>query len=117
MNFYLVTSGLLLIGLSLLHIVFGERNYFTSKEKRYIAGYVPYHQMSIVLLFQGLGLIYSAFYFNFQLPLFILSLIIGNLFAFLIICTKEKQIGMIRTSVPQFILFGITITLIVLGLY
>ncbi len=54
MNFYLVISGLLLIGLSLLHIVFGERNYFTSKEKRYIADYVPYHLISVVLLFQGL---------------------------------------------------------------
>lgn len=117
MNFYLVISGLILIGLSLLHIFFGEKNYFTSKEKRYIAGYVPYHQISVVLLLQGLGLIYSAFYFNNQLPLFIFSLTIGNLLVFLIVCVKEKETGMIRKSVPQFILFGIVLGLISLGFY
>ena len=101
MNIYLLTSGLVLLGLCLLHIFFGEKNYFTTKEKRYIAGYVPYHQISVVMLLQGFGLIYSALYFNLVLPEFILFLTIGNLLAFIIICVKEKKQKLSRHQHPN----------------
>ncbi|SFM29648.1 hypothetical protein [Methanolobus profundi] len=117
MNIYLLLSGILLICLCILHIVFGERNYFQKKEQRSIAGYVPYHQMSVVLLLQGLGSAYSAFYFNYILPVFILMMVTCGLVVFVAICIKETETETIKASAPQFILFGIVIILLILGIY
>ena len=116
MNLLIVISGLLLIALCILHIVFGEKNYFNTKEKRSIAGYVPYHQISVVMFLEGAGMIYSGFNFNLQLSVFILFLILASLTTFAVICIKENESGVIKTSIPQFILFGIVILLIVLGI-
>ncbi|ETA69459.1 MAG: hypothetical protein PWQ51_1982 [Methanolobus sp.] len=117
MNLLIAASGLLLIVLCILHVVFGEKNYFNTKEKRSIAGYVPYHQISAVMFLEGAGMIYSAFYFNIQLSVFILVLILASLTVFVLICIKEKEEETIKASVPQFILFGIVLLLIVLGIY
>jgi hypothetical protein len=116
LNLLIVTSGLLLIALCILHIVFGEKNYFNTKEKRSIAGYVPYHQISVVMFLEGAGMIYSGFNFNLKLSVFILILILTSLTTFVVICIKENESGVIKTSIPQFILFGIVILLIVLGI-
>ena len=116
MNLLIVAAGSLLIILCILHVVFGEKNYFNTREKGSIAGYVPYHQISVVLFLEGAGMIYSAFDFNIQLYVYILLLILGSLAAFVTICIKENETGVIKASMPQFILFGIVITLIILGL-
>jgi hypothetical protein len=112
----IAASGLLLIVLCILHVVFGEKNYFNTKEKRSIAGYVPYHQISAVMFLEGAGLFYSAFYFNIQLSVFILVLILASLTVFLVSCIKENEFEVIKASMPQFILFGIVVLFIVLGI-
>lgn len=116
MNLLIAASGLLLIILCILHIVFGEKNYFNTKEKRSIAGYVPYHQISVVMFLEGAGMLYSGFNFNLQLSVFILLLILTSLSTFVVICIKENEAEVIKASMPQFILFGIVIMLIFLGI-
>jgi succinate dehydrogenase hydrophobic anchor subunit len=111
----IAASGLLLVALCILHIVFGEKNYFNTKEKRGIAGYVPYHQISVVMFLEGVGMIYSAINFNMQIPVFILLLILASLTTFVVIGIKEKEEETIKDSMPQLILFGIVLLLIVLG--
>jgi predicted membrane channel-forming protein YqfA (hemolysin III family) len=69
------------------------------------------------MFLEGAGMIYSAFYFNIQLSVFILVLILASLTVFVLICIKEKEEETIKASVPQFILFGIVLLLIVLGIY
>ena len=116
LNLLIAASGLLLIALCILHVVFGEKNYFNTKEKRSIAGYVPYHQISVVMFLEGAGMIYSAFDLNLQLSVFILFLILASLTTFVVICIKENEAEVIKASMPQFILFGFVILFIVLGI-
>jgi hypothetical protein len=68
------------------------------------------------MFLEGAGMIYSGFNFNLQLSVFILILILTSLTTFVVICIKENESGVIKTSIPQFILFGIVILLIVLGI-
>ncbi|TQD25884.1 hypothetical protein [Methanolobus vulcani] len=116
MNLLIAASGFLLIALCILHIVYGEKKYFNTKEKRSIAGYVPYHQISVLMFLEGTGMIYSGFNFNLQLSVFILLLILTSLSTFVVICIKENEAEVIKASMPQFILFGIVILLIFLGI-
>jgi len=76
---------------------------------------VPYHQISVVMFLEGVGMIYSAINFNMQIPVFILLLILASLTTFVVIGIKEKEEETIKDSMPQLILFGIVLLLIVLG--
>jgi len=52
-----------------------------------------------------------------SVAVFVLLLTIGNLVIFTILCWKQGEVKLITKSVPQYLLFGVVMILILLGLF
>ena len=67
MNVYFLTSGLLSIGLAILHALWGEKNLADELFKSNLSDvprvgfYISYHQITSTLTVSGLGLLAIAF--------------------------------------------------------
>ncbi len=67
LNEYALTAGLLLLFMAIAHAVYGETVVFSDlrflsfDRALFATVYVPWHQMSFVLLISSLGLIFSSF--------------------------------------------------------
>ncbi len=90
MNVYFLVAGLLLALLSVAHAVWGERRVFTvltpntTDAETYLSVYLPWHQLTSVLLLSGVALLLTALQPSVPtlVPVFILALIASNMLVF-----------------------------------
>ena len=124
MNGYFLIAGLLLVLLSVAHALWGERRVFTvltpnsTDAETYLSVYVPWHQLTGVLLLSGVALLLTAFQSSAPtlVPVFIVALIISNLLVFFGLVIGKKQTQMFARTLPQTVLFLLLIVLIILGI-
>ena len=123
MNSYYLLAGLLAILLSVAHALWGERYLFNQPSVRnmdpetQVSLYVPWHQISYVLLASGIGLLLAANLTALAgVPYFILALIAGNFVVFVVVLPVKKQTSLFSKTLPQAVLFLVLIVLIVLGI-
>jgi hypothetical protein len=124
MNGYFLIAGLLLALLSVAHAIWGERRVFTiltpnaTDPETYLSVYVPWHQLTGVLLLSGVTLLLTAFQPSAprSLPIFILALITANMLVFFGLVIGKKQTQMFARTLPQTVLFLLLIVLIILGI-
>ncbi len=125
MNIYLAVAGVMSIGLAFTHALWGEKNLAgkllsSNLESLTSLGfYISYHQITSVLIINGLGLINAAMspdpMVTFMLSAFILAIIIGN-FGVFILVTVRKNSEILKLTYPQTVLFVIKIVLIIVGI-
>lgn len=125
MNYYLAAAGFMSLGLALAHALWGEKNligklFESDLESLVSLGfYISYHQITSVLIINGLGLFNAAIStdpaITFLLSAFILAIIIGNFGVFMLI-TLKKNPEILKQTLPQTVLFVIKIVLIILGI-
>ena len=123
MNLFFLIAALLVLLLSFAHAFWGETrifNVFTPDRvdaETHISLYVPWHQITYVLLASGIGLLLAAVSPDLRaVAAFIVAVIIGNFAVFVAILIVKKQTQMFAQTLPQTILFLLLIGLIVLGL-
>jgi hypothetical protein len=124
MNGYFLIAGLLLALLSVAHAIWGERRVFTvltpnaTDPETYLSVYVPWHQLTGVLLLSGVALLLTAFQSSAPtfVPIFILALITSNVLVFFGLVIGKKQTQMFARTLPQTVLFLLLIVLIILGI-
>ena len=80
---------------------------------------MPWHKVTWILALSGLFMLMASIWKQglASVAVFILLLTIGNLVIFTILCWKQGEIKLITKSVPQYLLFGAVIILILLGLF
>ena len=124
MNVYLFISGIFLVLLSFAHALFGELSVYnvvmeSNLSKLLITSvYVPWHQISFVLLLSGVVNLYIAFKTKlYQISSFILVMIIGNFLTFLFISIARRDWVALQQSVFQIAVFVILIALMVAGIF
>lgn len=124
MNGYFFVAGLLLALLSVAHAIWGERRVFTAltlnttDPETYLSVYVPWHQLTGVLLLSGVALLLTAFQPSAPtfVSVFILVLVISNTLVFFGLVIGKKQTQMFARTLPQTVLFLLVIVLIILGI-
>ncbi len=124
MNGYFLIAGLLLVLLSVAHAIWGERRVFTiltpktTDAETYLSVYVPWHQLTGVLLLSGVALLLTAFQSSAPtfVPIFILAIITSNMLVFFGLVIGKKQTQMFARTLPQTVLFLLLIVLIILGI-
>ena len=124
MNGYFLIAGLMLALLSVAHAIWGERRVFTvltsnaTDPETYLSVYVPWHQLTGVLLLSGIALVLTAFQPSAptSAPIFILALITANMLVFFGLVIGKKQTPMFARTLPQIVLFLLLIVLIILGI-
>lgn len=125
MNIYFLLSALLLLLLTFAHAWWGEQKVFPKIKKfdltasTYLSVYVPWHQLTCILALSAFFLFLAAFWKEglTSLVIFILLILIGNLAIFTALALKRGEFKLITKSVPQYLLFGLTIVLILMGLF
>ena len=123
MNIYLFISGVLLVLLSFAHALFGEISVFRLimasdlSEILKTSVYVPWHQLTFILLFSGAGNIYISFKTKlYQISAFIAIVVIGNLLTFLLISVIRKNWGLLQQSIVQVVVSALLIALMIAGI-
>lgn len=124
MNGYFLISGLLLALLSAAHAVWGERRVFTvvmpstTDPEAYLSVYVPWHQLTGVLLLSGVALVLTGLQASTPtlVPVFIVALITSNVLVFFGLIIRKRQTQMFARTLPQTVLFLLLIVLIILGI-
>jgi len=123
LNEYVLTAGLLLLCMSVAHAIYGEMVVFS--DLRFISFdkamfstiYLPWHQMSLVLLLSAVGLIFSSVKKGYKgIQFFVLLIIAGNLLMFIVIILANSGQVLFLQAWPQFFFFLILILLISLGM-
>jgi hypothetical protein len=122
-EWYFLVAGLLLALLSVAHAVWGERRVFnvltptSTDAETYLSVYVPWHQLTGVLLLSGVALVLAAFQSALAvIPVFILALIAANLLVFFALVIGKRQTQIFARTLPQTVLFLLLIVLIILGI-
>lgn len=113
------------LGLALTHAFWGEKNLVGKllgsdlESLTSLGFYISYHQITSVLIINGLGLFNAAMSTDptvtFMLSVFILAIIIGNFGVFMLI-TFRKDPSILKMTLPQTGLFVIKILLIIVGI-
>ena len=123
LNEYILTAGLLLLFMAIAHGVYGETVVFNDLKfigfdrALYATIYLPWHQMSFVLLVSAVGLIISSVKKESKsIQWFVLFITIGNVLMFIISIIKSTGNGLFLLAWPQFLFFLILALLIILGL-
>jgi hypothetical protein len=128
LNEYGLTAGLLLLLMAVAHAVYGEMVVFTDLQfmtfdrTLFTVIYVPWHQMSLVLIISAIGLIISSFNTAHKsIQAFVLLLIFSNLVILTIAILRGVSLGNTNTlfifqTWPQFFFFLVLTLLITLGL-
>ncbi|NQU26763.1 MAG: hypothetical protein HQ528_00595 [Candidatus Marinimicrobia bacterium] len=121
MNLYFLIAALLLL-LAFAHTRWGEQKVFPLiKEKftgkTFLSVYVPWQQLTWILALRGLFMFLASIWKQglASVAVFVLLLTMGNLVIFTILCWKQGEIKLITKSVPQYLLFGAVIILIMIG--
>lgn len=128
LNEYALTAGLLLLFMSIAHAVYGETVVFSDlrflnfDRELFAAVYVPWHQMSFVLLISSIGLIFSSFKGEHRsIQPFVLFVVLSNVIILTIAIINgsgvpDSNMMMIFQLWPQFIFFMVLVLLIILGI-
>ena len=129
LNEYVLTAGLLLLFMSVVHAVYGETVVFSDlrflsfDRALFATVYVPWHQMSLVLFISSIGLILSSFNKEHRsIQPFVLLVILSNLVIFIIAIINGDDIKgtsraiLISLAWPQFFFFLVLVLLIGLGI-
>jgi hypothetical protein len=128
LNEYGLTAGFLLLFMAIAHAIYGETVVFTDLQfmtfdrTLFTVIYVPWHQMSLVLVISAVGLIISSFNAAHKsIPAFVLLLIFSNLLILTIAIFRGSSLGNTNTLLifqtwPQFFFFLVLTLLITLGL-
>ena len=124
MNIYFLLAALLLLLLAFAHARWGEKKVFPLIKEQFtgetfLSVYVPWHQLTWILALSGLFMFLASIWQQglASVAVFVLLLNIGNLVIFTILCWKQGEIKLITKSVPQYLLFGAVIILILIGLF
>ncbi len=90
----------------------------TTDAETYLSVYIPWHQLTGVLLLSGVALLLTAFQSSAPtfVPIFILALITSNMLVFFGLVIGKKQTQMFSQTLPQTLLFLLLIVLIILGI-
>ncbi len=122
-NFYFLLAGIFLIFFSAVHAVFGELTVFrpifqTNIDSLLkISVYIPWHQLTFVLLLSGIVQLAAAFRPRLKaLPPFILAILLGNIVIFVAIAVFQRNWYVLQNSIPQYVLFAIILVFTVLGI-
>lgn len=122
LNEYALTAGLLLLCMAVAHAVYGEMVVFNdlrfmSFDRALFATiYLPWHQISLVLLLSAIGLMVSSFKREYKpIQYFVLFVTISNLGIFLFIIFRNSGKALFFQAWPQVFFFLILVLLIVLG--
>ena len=126
MNMYFLLAGILAAIIGIVHAYWGEKNMapelnasdMSSFTK--IAWYIPYHQITWVLLVSGIALMGIGVFDTVEgvknIGMLIEAVTVGNFAVFLII-GASKDSSVITKSVPQLILFTVLMILLTLGVF
>ena len=129
LNEYGLTAGLLLLFMAIAHAIYGETVVFTDlrfmsfDRSLFATIYVPWHQMSLVLIISAIGLIISSFRREYKsIHAFVLLLIFSHLVIYIIAILNGTSFGNASTlfvfqTWPQFFFFFVLTLLITLGLF
>ena len=122
LNEYALTAGLLLLFMAIAHAVYGEMVVFNdlrfmSFDRALFATiYLPWHQISFVLLLSSIGLMMSSFKKEYKpIQSFVLFVTLSNLAIFLVIIFRSSGKLLFFQAWPQFFFFLILVLLIILG--
>jgi hypothetical protein len=128
LNEYGLTAGLLLLFMAIAHAVYGEEVVFNDLQfmafdrALFTTIYVPWHQMSLVLVICAIGLIISSFRTEHKsIQAFVLLLVLSNLAILSVALLRGVAFSSANTLLifqawPQFFFFLVLVLLIVLGL-
>ena len=128
LNEYGLTAGLLLLFMAIAHAVYGETVVFNDLQfmsfdrSLFTTIYVPWHQMSLVLIISAVGLIISSFRKEHKsIQAFVLLLIFSHLIIHTIAILNGVSFGTVNTLLvfqtwPQFFFFLVLTLLIAMGL-
>lgn len=123
MNGYFLVASLLVALLSVAHALWGERRVFNvltpnvTDAETYLSVYVPWHQLTGVLLLSGIALLLAAFQSALVfVPVFILALITSNMIVFFALVIGKRQTQIFARTLPQTVFFLLLIVLIILGI-
>jgi hypothetical protein len=128
LNEYGLTAGLLLLFMAIAHAIYGETVVFTDlqfmsfERSLFTTVYVPWHQMSLVLIISAIGLIVSSFRKEHKsIQAFVLFLIFSNVVILTIAVVNGSSFGNANTLLvfqtwPQLFFFLILTLLVTLGL-
>jgi len=129
LNEYGLTAGLLLLLMAIAHAIYGETVVFTDLQfmsfdrHLFTTVYVPWHQMSLVLVISAMGLIISSFRREHKsIYTFVLFLIFGHLIIYCIAIVNGASLDNVNTLLifqtwPQFFFFFVLTLLIAIGLF
>lgn len=128
LNEYALTAGLLLLFMAIAHAIYGETVVFSDlrflnfDRALFATVYVPWHQMSLVLLISSIGLIFSSFKGEHRsIQPFVLFVVLSNVIILIIAIVNGSGIHATDTMMifqvwPQFIFFLVLVLLIILGI-
>ena len=124
MNWFYLLAGLLTLLMSAAHAYWGEKNLVPELNSSNLSDlskvgfYIPWHQITNVLLLSGLALVMGSFLSSIPgidiLAIFITLIVAGNFLIFIVISLKKYR-PIIGQSIPQFIFFSLIILLSILG--
>lgn len=124
MNIYTFFSGIMLIILSASHAIYGSRTVFRDvfmlniPEQIKTALFIPWHQLTLMLFVLGIAQILAAYKKRFAcISALVLTFLLGNLAVFILLSYLRKDVVMLSSSIPQYVLFGILIVLTLLGIW
>ena len=122
LNEYALTAGLLLLFMSIAHAIYGEivvfndLRFMSFDRALFATIYLPWHQISLVLLLSSVGLMISSFKKEYKpIQSFVLFVTLSNLAIFLLIIVRSSGKALFFQAWPQIFLFLILVLLIVLG--
>ena len=127
MNIFYLSAGLLTTLMSVAHAFWGEKVLIPDLKRSSdltelpkVGLYIPWHQITNLLLMTGLALVIISLNDSVQgidiLGLFTVFLIAGNFTVFILI-SFFKYRALFHQSLPQLIVFTLMIILITLGIF
>ncbi len=123
MNGFFLVAGVMLALLSAAHAIWGERRVFnvltlgSTDAETLLSVYVPWHQLTGILLLSGVTLLLAAFRLDMApVPVFILALVAANMLVFFAVVIGKRQTQMFARTLPQTLLFLLVLVLITLGI-
>jgi hypothetical protein len=124
MNVFTFFSGIMFIIFSASHAIYGIRTVFRDVFLLNIpvqlktSLFIPWHQLTFILLVLGIAQIVTAYNKRLKFISFlVLVILLGNLSLFLLLSYLRKDMVVLSSSIPQYVLFGILIILTILGIW
>lgn len=125
MNLFYLIGGLICLFLAVAHALWGEKEISSELKESNLseltkAGfYISYHQITITLLVNGIALVIISIFDTVVgidfLAILVIGIIIGNISVFILISLTNYR-STFKQTIPQTIIFGILVILIILGI-